>query len=139
MAGTDELERMIEHVAGDVQKVEEAHGTLNGQVHEFMVASARTNAELAGYVKNAALDISAVRKSSEKSSEALQAAIAVMGKTLTDEITERKVADTEQDGKIKTVKVELIGRIRNAGYAKIVAFIASAALLVIGASSIFGG
>ena len=168
MAGTDELERMIEHVAGDVQRAEENHDKLEGRhetfsqdVHDYMLRTAKADGEIAGYVKNAALDISVIRKEStsavaavqvqvKESSEALWAAVDVIKDSLALEMKARAVADkghegdlenlqTSLEGSMETMKVDLTGKIRMAGYAKIITFVVGVAMLVLSVASRFIG
>lgn len=137
----EELERMIEHVAGDVQKAEEAHEKLKDHVQEFLISDARSRGELAGYIKNAARDIATVKDSSEKSavaiqtqvkesSEALWSAVDALREGLTTEIRERAVESVTVASNVETTKKELKGDIRMAGYAKIITFLGSAALIL---------
>ena len=138
MAGPDELERMIKHVAGDVQKAEEAHGVLEKGFNAFLIADARSRAELAGYIRNAASDIKAVRTSSEKSTETLAAAIDTITTTLTKEITDRSVEDEAAKGRLKIAKTDLEAKIRMSGYAKIISLLAAGVLAALAASGFLG-
>lgn len=138
MAGNDELERMIEHVAGDLQKAEEDHSELEKGFNTFLIADARSRAELAGYIKNAASDIKAVRTSSEKSTETLAAAITTLTTTLTTEITDRSVEDEAAKGRLKIAKTDLEAKIRMSGYAKIISLLAAGVLAALAASGFFG-
>ncbi len=77
--------------------------------------------EVSAYIKNAAEDIGEIRTSIKESTTAQWTAIDLLKNALADEETERKVED-----------VSLKGNIRMAGYAKIIAVLASLTLMVIG-------
>lgn len=138
MTGNDELERMIEHVAGDLQKAEDAHSLLEKGFNVFLIADAKSRAELAGYIKNAASDIKAVRASSEKANSILSSAIATLTTTLTTEIKDRSVEDEAASGRLKEVKTDLLAKIRMSGYAKIISLLSAGVLAALAASGFLG-
>jgi hypothetical protein len=113
-----ELSKRVDHLELTCGELERENKELTTSMHEFMLAQVKSGTEIAGYVKNAAGDIAEIKESVKSDRE-----------LLTQEISDRKVADTAHEGAMKTLKVDLTGKIRNAGYAKVVALLSSAALI----------
>lgn len=156
----EELSKRVDQTQKDHEGVVRKHDELSKDVHDFMILKAREDGEVAGYIKNAATDIAAIRKENttavatvqiqiKDTSEALWSAVDVLKETLSQEINARAVADrghegdletmqTALEGSMETMKVDLIGKIRMAGYTKIIAFLSSAALMAVSGLLVFG-